>query len=193
MRVIFCLFFLLAALPASPGFALVAADPASVFGRDFIAHRVVEGQVPVPDITFYGADGAAHAIKDYRGKFVVLNFWATWCAPCVEEMPRLAKLQELRGGDRFAVVAISLDIKPDVKRLEGFLKRHKADGLPLFIDRDGEIQSTIPTNGLPTTMVIGPDGSMLHIFEGGADWAGPQALDFIDSLTGQKPDKVNGN
>lgn len=174
-------FFVLALLLlATPSFA--KDGPAAAFGADFLGFHAYETPEEIPAITFYDAAGKGVSITDFKGKYVILNFWATWCAPCVEEMPALAALQAQRGGKDLAVVPVSFDFNPDSKKLAGFMRKNGAGALPLYVDLKGVIQRVIPTKGLPTTMILGRDGKILYIMEGGADWSSPKALAFIDFL-----------
>ena len=123
------------------------------------------------------AEGAS--LSDYRGKTVLVNFWATWCPPCVEEMPDLNALEALRGAGDFSVVAISLDTEgPDV--VTGFLDRHGLSRLKPYLGNGRETFDHFRLAELPTTLLLGPDGRIWGALAGPADWDSDAALALID-------------
>lgn len=134
---------------------------------------------PVPDFTFENADGEALTLKDFRGKLVLLNIWATWCAPCREEMPELDRLEAELGSDRFEVVALSVDSKGQ-KLVRDFLAEVGAGHLGLYIDPTAKANFTLGAFGLPTTLLISPEGEELGRMVGPAPWASEDAKAFIE-------------
>jgi thiol-disulfide isomerase/thioredoxin len=128
-------------------------------------------------------DDATVSLEDYRGKVVLVNIWATWCAPCVAEMPSLDELQRLRGGDNFAVVPISLD--RTLEEAETFYSRTGLTDLPLIHDGNFAMNARLQLPGLPTSVLYDEFGRELARLPGEADWASEEALALIDHLIGR--------
>lgn len=123
----------------------------------------------VPMESFLKPGGERGKLDDYRGKVVLLNIWATWCTPCIRELPTLVELQKQKGDD-LVVLTLSIDEAPFVM-LEGFL--HEKIGTPvphLAQDDSGKIYLQLSMRGLPITYLIDREGRMTHRYIGGADW-----------------------
>jgi thiol-disulfide isomerase/thioredoxin len=120
---------------------------------------------------FTFADGAGNALdlSHWKGKVVLLNLWATWCAPCRKEMPELAKLQQEMGSADFEVVALSEDLK-GVEASAAFLKDAKAEVLALYVDPKATALEAIQSLGLPTTLLIDRNGKEVGRLLGPAQW-----------------------
>ena len=130
---------------------------------------------PAPRTAFAGRDGGDRTLADFRGKVVLVNFWATWCAPCVREMPSLVRLHRTLAGDRFALLALSQDLK-GWAAIDPFVKRHGLAALQVFLDRKGVFARTLGVRGLPTTILFGQDGQELGRLEGVAEWDSAEAV-----------------
>ena len=135
-----------------------------------------------PDSAFIGPDGKDISIADFRGKVVVLNLWATWCAPCEREMPSLAALQSARGNDTFEVVALSIDELSERDFVEGELEKLTGGVLVFYQTKDLEILKTLGVVGFPTTIIYAADGTEIARLRGDADWAGYQSIAFMDAV-----------
>lgn len=122
------------------------------------------------------------SLADFHGKIVLVNVWATWCAPCVVEMPSLDELQRLRGGDNFAVVPISMDRQ--MADAQEFYARTDLTDLPLIHDGTFAISARLALPGLPTSIFYDEYGRELARLPGEADWASEEALALVDYLTG---------
>lgn len=135
-----------------------------------------------PSHVFYDAAGAPTRIADFQGQVVVLNVWATWCAPCVLEMPTLAALQKSYAGKPVKVVAVSVDQDKDLAKAQAFIARHAP--LDFYIDRERKISFVLtpPAPGMPTTVIYGPDGVERARLAGEADWTSPEAKAVIDQV-----------
>lgn len=156
-----------------------AATPAA--GSAFASKVVVpEKPAPPPDYAFYDSSGKALKIADFKGKVVVMNIWATWCAPCVTEMPTLAKLQAAYAGKPVEVVAVSIDSESSAAKASLFIARHAP--LKFYHDREMKLPFKLspPAPGAPTTVIYGRDGLEVARVAGEADWAGPEAKALVD-------------
>jgi len=146
--------------------ALAADEPDNIKPGQFIPAAAPQ---PAPEISFTDSAGNAVALADFKDKFVILNLWATWCQPCLKEMPSLAALQA-RLGPAVTVLAVSEDrggadvVQPFVAKLglDKFLK--------VYLDPKSAVGRALGTRGLPTSFVIAGDGKMLGKVEGEADW-----------------------
>ena len=133
---------------------------------------------PAPAVTFKNAEGADVSLAAYKGKVVVVNFWATWCAPCVEELPSLAKAAEILRPEGIEVLALSVD-RLEGEKITAFLAANQAAGLGLQKDEGMSFARALEVKGLPTTVVVGPDGTIRGTLVGPADWASEGALNLI--------------
>jgi thiol-disulfide isomerase/thioredoxin len=127
--------------------------------------------------TFQTLDGKPVTLADYRGKVVFLNFWATWCGPCVEELPNIRKLQETVKNDAIAFVLVSDE---DRATIETFAKK-KPMALPVF-HAEGKSPPLFATNGIPTTFIIDPAGTVVFKYVGAAQWNHATAVTFLRGL-----------
>ena len=153
-------------------------------GQNKINYKIIpnldamKGQA-TPDFTVATADGKKLSLKDFRGKIVFLNFWASWCEPCREEMPEMEKLYQEFKANNFVVVAIAVkDRKQDTLN---FVKELKVT-FPIGLDPEGNAGALYGAWGLPTTYLIGPKGEGLARAWGPADWHGANARKLIQDL-----------
>ena len=135
-----------------------------------------------PANTFYAADGKPVRIADFKGKVAVVNLWATWCAPCVLEMPTLARLQAAYAGKPVEVVAVSIDSPGSADKARAFIAKHAP--LKFYSDPGMKLPFafTPPAAGMPTTVIYGPDGVERGRISGEADWSGRDARAVIDRV-----------
>ncbi|WP_395016110.1 TlpA disulfide reductase family protein [Dongia sp.] len=122
--------------------------------------------------------GQPVGLDDFKGKVVVLNFWATWCPPCVAEMPALDQLQSDLGGKDFAVVAVSTD-RQGIKKSAPFYRRAGIKNLSLYNDTRGSLQEAFQARSLPFTVVIDREGRLVGRIEGAAQWDSTAAKALI--------------
>lgn len=136
---------------------------------------------PVPEATFTAADGASMTLDAYRGKHVLVNFWAPWCAPCREEMPQLSELQAEFASTDFEVVTIAVgrNRRGAMKR---FLNDVGAENLPLHADPGSRLSGAMGVLGLPVTVLLDPAGREVARLQGAADWASADALALVEHL-----------
>jgi thiol-disulfide isomerase/thioredoxin len=116
---------------------------------------------------------------------VLVNFWATWCLPCIREMPSLLRLQKKRGGDDFIVLALAQDFN-GWKMVAPFLQRRDLSGLPVYVDEKTAISRSVRIPGLPVTMLLDRDGKTLGHLVGIAEWDSAEAVALIDYYAKQK-------
>lgn len=134
----------------------------------------------LPDISFEDSSGKEVHLSDFKGKTILLNLWATWCAPCREEMPALNKLQKDLGSDKFEVVTLSLD-RGGYEASRKFLDGLKATDVHLYADPTAKQGMALKLIGMPTTILINRDGLEVGRLAGGAKWDSPDAKKLIQS------------
>lgn len=163
LALLLCLLTWLPAAPASePGTLPVVADP-----------------FPAPDFDLRGEDGERYRLSDYRGKLVILNFWATWCPPCRYEMPSLERLwQQVRDRD---IVVLAVNVGEDADTIFEFTG-HYPMSFPLPMDREGKVIGAYPVRGLPTTYIISPDGRVIRRAVGSREWDDPGLMQELLDL-----------
>ena len=163
--------------------ALLESEAASSAGPpvDLPALRRLPVARPVPDLAFEDADGTTHTLHEFAGRPVLLNLWATWCSPCVAELPSLAALRPRAEQDGLVVLALSLD-HGGTARVRAFFASHGISGLAVWNDRAGKAEQALDLRGIPTTLVIDRQGRELARLEGGADWNAPGALATLRRL-----------
>lgn len=168
--------------PAAPPVPSLVPDtaPEHVRLQTIAALRPTDPPRQLPKISFIDATGASHDLGLYAGRGVVLNLWATWCAPCVAEMPSLAALARA-AGDGLVVLPLSSD-RGGAAAVERFYHAHGIEGLPVALDPKGQVIEALGARGLPTTLIIDRDGRERARLEGAADWAAPEALAAIRRL-----------
>ena len=123
-------------------------------------------------------DGGLLTLKRFRGKLVVLNLWATWCPPCIDELPSLDRLQALLGEESLAVVALSVD-EGDSEQPFAYVERLGLEKLEVVHDFSGRARTAFPLYGMPITYLIDPQGFVVGYLVGAAAWDSPQAIDFL--------------
>lgn len=142
---------------------------------------------PLPELAFTDEWGEPRALEDWWGKVVLLNVWATWCAPCRAEMPTLDRLQERLGGEEFEVVALSVD-RAGADVVRKFFDEIGV-GLPVFIDQDGATIRSLGLFGLPATLLLGPNGNELGRLAGPAEWDSPEMFAFFERTIEQHQER----
>lgn len=136
---------------------------------------------PVPEITFLNGKGEQVSLKDWRGKVVLLNLWATWCGPCRKEMPALQRLQQTLGSDKFQVVALAVD-KAGLEGTRKFLKDNKIEHLATFADPTARDGMKLKVIGMPTSILIDAQGREIGRLIGPAAWDSAEAKRLIKSF-----------
>jgi thiol-disulfide isomerase/thioredoxin len=135
--------------------------------------------------TFKDGSDKETTLASFKGKVVLLNLWATWCAPCRKEMPDLSNLQKQLGGADFEVVALSVDRKGK-EASAAFLKEVAAENLALYIDAENKSLPALQALGLPATFVINREGKEVARLLGAADWDSPEVIALIKDVISAK-------
>ena len=147
-----------AALWSAPA---LGADGPPLKGRFADAFQMPDQPRPAPDASFTTRDGATVQLADFKGQVVLVNFWATWCAPCVEEMPTLDGLQQALGGTAFQVLAVSED-RGGLSTVEPFLRdKLSLQALDIYLDSDGTLAQAFGLRGMPTTYLLNARGQVV--------------------------------
>ncbi|WP_294610097.1 TlpA family protein disulfide reductase [uncultured Roseovarius sp.] len=135
----------------------------------------------VPEIAFERGEGGTGTLADYRGQYILLNFWATWCAPCRVEMPTLSNLQTAMGGKSFKVVTIATGRNAPTA-MKKFFDEIGVENLPLHRDPKSELARQMGIFGLPITLIIDPEGREIARLQGDAHWDSDSAKALLQAL-----------
>ncbi len=137
---------------------------------------------PVSTLAFTTDAGGEATLADYKGKYVLLNFWATWCAPCRKEMPMLSELQAEYGGENFEVLTLATG-RNAVPAMKAFFAEIGVDNLPLHRDPKQQLAREMGVLGLPITVILDPEGREIARMQGDAEWDSASAKAMIAALT----------
>ena len=132
-----------------------------------------------PALALDDLEGRPHSLEAQRGKVVLINFWATWCEPCREEMPGIDRLLRSMQGRPFAVLAVNLAEPPS--RIRSYLEKMPV-GFPVLLDRDTAVAKAWKARILPATYLVGPDGKIRYSYVGELDWSQEKVRRIIASL-----------
>ena len=147
---------------------------------DLAGKQRFEKGAPAPNFTLPDLKGKMVSLADYKDQVVLLNIWATWCRPCVEEMPSMEKLHQELKDEKFVILAVSID-ESGAKAVRPFMKKHKLS-FPALIDSAGTLNNLYRTTGVPESFIIDKQGRILEEIIGPRDWAAPGALKYFRSL-----------
>jgi thiol-disulfide isomerase/thioredoxin len=161
------------AMRAKPDNGTPAAPPADPY--KYLSWR--PAPVGLPDQAFTGPDGAPVRLSDFKGKVLVVNLWASWCTPCVEEMPALLRLEKDLAGPGLAVIAIDIDHEPDKGR--AWLAANGLSALPYYSDPGGKLFDALKAPGLPTTLFVNKAGQEAGRIAGAVPWDEPKARALV--------------
>lgn len=154
--------------PSSPSHSLPSPSLPEI-GKPFAA----------ADFSLPADDGKIYRLSDYKGKVVILNFWATWCPPCRREMPSLEKLwQKIKNQD---MVVLAINVGENADTIFEFTGNYPVS-FPLLMDKDGKVIKDYPAQGLPTTYIIDPRGIVTHRAVGGREWDDAAILTQLQTL-----------
>ena len=135
---------------------------------------------PAPAFTLRNLQGNLEGLGDYRNKVIVLNFWATWCAPCLEEMPAFEKLHRRYRSEGVTVLAVSID-KGGISKVKSFVDKHNLT-FPVLIDSDGIAEKLYPSFTIPFTYVIDKEGRVAARVDGAKNWASSETFSALEIL-----------
>ena len=164
--------FLIGANPAS-------ADVASLREGDMKKLVLHEAPVAIPEVVLLDAEDGEHSLADYKGKWVVLNFWATWCAPCRQEMPSLERLQTAMPDLAVVPVATGRNAVEGIKR---FFEEAGVKTLPILRDPKSDLARGMGVMGLPVTVILNPEGQDVARLIGDAEWDSDSAKAVMAAL-----------
>lgn len=139
----------------------------------------VEGAV-APDFTVRDLAGQEVKLAALKGKVILVNFWATWCPPCREEIPSMMKLNQSMSGKQFQMLALSID-EGGKAAVENFFKKSGMT-LPAYLDTDGAVSRRYGTTGVPETFIVDKTGIIRKKIVGGMDWSSPDVIAYLDEL-----------
>jgi thiol-disulfide isomerase/thioredoxin len=145
----------------------------------FKSYSSPRSMVPV---RFVGPTGNEMSLKDLRGGYVVMNLWATWCRPCIEELPALQRLQSVMRPRGVEVIGVSVDLRQDLEKIEGFLQQHGIGDVARYHDIFGEVQGALGIKALPMTYILDKRGRILYEIGGKADWTDPRIIAFLEKV-----------
>jgi thiol-disulfide isomerase/thioredoxin len=169
----------LVVLLLAPSFAGAAESEAEMPDRAKLGEFVPSPQpAPAPAISLTEPAGDTVDLSDFKGKLVLVNFWATWCEPCLREMPSMERLQS-RLGDRIAVLAVSED-RGGAKTVEPFIHKLGLKSVKIYIDPKSAIGRAFEVKGLPTSFLIDRDGKVLGQVQGAAEWDSPKIMAVLE-------------
>lgn len=175
MRKLLLVLYTALVLGANPGLA----DVASLRDGDMKKLALHEAPVAIPEAVLLDAEDGEHSLAEYRGKWVVLNFWATWCAPCREEMPSLDRLQAAMPEIAVVPVATGRNAVAGIRR---FFEEAEVKTLPIRRDPGSELARAMSVLGLPVTVILNPEGQEVARLIGDAEWDSDSAKAILAAL-----------
>lgn len=143
---------------------------------------VVQGTL-APNFTLKNLQGKTVDLSSFRGQVVLVNFWATWCPPCLQEMPSMEKLQTLMAGEKFVMLAINVE-EDGEDNVRHFLKGNP-HSFPILLDSEAEVQELYGVYRFPETFVVGKDGIITDHIIGAIDWAAEDTVKYFKKLVGR--------
>jgi thiol-disulfide isomerase/thioredoxin len=157
----------------------VVADVAALRDGDMKKLALHDAPVAIPEAVLLDADDGEHSLAEYRGKWVVLNFWATWCAPCRHEMPSLDRLQAAMPDLAVVPVATGRNAVEGIKR---FFEEAEIKSLPILRDPKSQLARGMAVMGLPVTVILNPEGQEVARLIGDAEWDSDSAKEVLSAL-----------
>ena len=184
---------LFASLAAGATALVIAAVLYGIYGLDASGSppavldrlRPTAGEPQVADIHFADAEGHEVKLSDYRGRYVLINLWATWCGPCITELPAIEHLTAEVPKDRIAVLPVDME-KLDASKVKDFLKMHGLEGLPIYIDKDYSAMKGFVANELPLTVLIDDRGREIARAAGAQKWDDPASVAYLTKISAGK-------
>lgn len=173
-------------LPAAGASAATAGEPAACAAPPAALGKYQPGKpgAMLPAVPFVEADGSERPLAALRGRALLVNFWATWCAPCVEEMPGLDRLAARAKAQRLQVLTLSAD-REGAAVVQKFYDVNGIHNLPVALDKTGRLARATGVGGLPTTLLYAADGSEVGRVVGIAQWDAPEVESFLAGCLAQ--------
>jgi len=165
---------------------VASADPiraAELAEADMKKLRFHSSPVAVSEVAFEAEDGSQMQLSDLQGKYVVLNFWAMWCAPCITEMPHLSALQNKMAEKPIEVVTVAVG-RNNPAAVAAFFEKEGINNLPFHKDARQRFSRDMRVLSMPVTVVIDPDGMEIARMLGAADWSSDNAIAMLEALLG---------
>lgn len=157
--------------------------PKQVEEQEVVSETVTEPRQKTADLVFLNVEGQRVSLSDLKGKVVFINFWATWCPPCINEMPTIDKLKNhFKGSDELIFLMVDIDNQIEVST--AFMKEYGYD-LPVYTVQ-GEIPTTYLGNSIPTTVLLDKSGEIFMRLEGGRDYFSKEMIEIIDEMLKNK-------
>ncbi len=135
----------------------------------------------VPDVSFTDTQGDEISLKQYKGKVVMVNLWATWCAPCVKEIPQMEQIRQANLNNNLVVVPISIDEEPEL--VKPFLAKHKLANYQTWLDPHKKIDQVMPADVVPATYFFDGSGNLIGFLRGYLDWGDKEVQPYLEKLT----------
>ena len=139
---------------------------------------VFDSPKETPQTRIFDRQGNTYSFADFKGKTLLINFWATWCEPCREEMPTLLHLQQVMEGEDFLLITVSIDWQ-GYKIIDPFLEEYQVTGLTAYWDKSNRLPNQMGVIGLPLTVLIDKDGNWVGRFDGPAEWNSVDAIHLM--------------
>ena len=148
--------------------------------RNRIESQWAQKGAPAPNFTLPDLNGTRVSLAEFRGKVVLLNIWATWCLPCVEEMPSMEKLHHEMGGEDFIILAVSID-GTGAEVVIPFVEKHNLS-FTVLVDRKATVKSLFQVTGVPESIIIDKEGMVVEKVLGARNWASSEILGYFRNL-----------
>lgn len=158
-------------------FSTLSATPAHADERYILD---ITSPQPFPNVKLLDPYGKPATLSELSGKLTIVHFWATWCNPCVEELPELDEIQKRYEVVGLKVLAISLDGSRNKDKVAAFLKANKVTGLKLYFDNSTDAFKASKAKGMPTSFFINNNGDRIALSEGKLDWLNPKTTGFLE-------------
>ena len=156
-----------------------------ISGAVDISRAGKEEKIAAPDFTLMTMDNTKVSLKDFKGKYIFLNFWATWCGPCIDEMPSMERLyQKFKTRKNFAMLAVSID-KAGTDAVKKFMTENKLT-FSVLLDRDSEVAGAYGVMGIPSTYLIDTQGFVINRAVGARTWDTKDSIEFFEKMLGGK-------
>ena len=156
-----------------------------ISGAVDISRAGKEEKIAAPDFTLMTMDNKKVSLKDFKGKYIFLNFWATWCGPCIDEMPSMERLyQKFKTRKNFAMLEVSID-KAGTDAVKKFMTENKLT-FSVLLDRDSEVAGAYGVMGIPSTYLIDTQGFVINRAVGARTWDTKDSIEFFEKMLGGK-------